>query len=317
MPLRVLQHGFAGTTPSVGLEPGRWSDVCLHGQFLMDLEFLMRYGPRSGTASCVYCKSPPYLLEISQQFPWIHFYVFEHQPPPSPEYDPTQPELAGCSAHLTVQVEYNRTTSRMEFTKDMARTMGERGERERESLLMICHGQDSVRQLVYHILMRPCYSFLDVCGTIPMDYLEGELMLPIYIPNNKVFVGLVASQHAKCMAYDSTTFVGEMGAFVSAARFHAGKQERLTLQKTGFFQGIIRATQAYDDASRDVITGEYARSTHGFHGCPEEIVKTALESTIDLLWAEPAPLEPQEDPNLQSTVELLQAISQLLPPQQA
>lgn len=86
--------------------------------------------------------------------------------------------------------------------------------------------------------------------------------------------------------------------------------------ETGFFQGIIRATQAYDDASRDVITGEYARSTHGFHGCPEEIVKTALESTIDLLWAEPAPLVEPQDPNLQSTVELLQAISQLLPPQQ-
>jgi hypothetical protein len=59
--------------------------------------------------------------------------------------------------------------------------------------------------------MRPCYSFLDVCGTIPVDYLDGELMLPIYIPNNKVFLGLVASQHAKCKAYDPETFIGEIG----------------------------------------------------------------------------------------------------------
>ena len=58
MPLRVLQHGFAGTMPSVGLEPGKWADVAQHGQFLMDLEFLLRYSPRSGTGSCVYCKSP-------------------------------------------------------------------------------------------------------------------------------------------------------------------------------------------------------------------------------------------------------------------
>ena len=39
MPLRVLQHGFSGATESVGLEPGRWSDVAAHGQFLLDLEF--------------------------------------------------------------------------------------------------------------------------------------------------------------------------------------------------------------------------------------------------------------------------------------
>lgn len=102
MPLRVLQHGFAGTTESVGLEAGKWSDVAVHGQFLLDLEFLLRCAPASGTASCVYCKSPPYLREIALQFPWIHFYVFEHAHP-VPEYDPAQPAMA-CAAPLTVQV---------------------------------------------------------------------------------------------------------------------------------------------------------------------------------------------------------------------
>lgn len=234
MPLRVLQHGFAATTPSVGLEPGKWADVGVHGQFLMDLEFLLRFCPRSGTASCVYCRSPSYLQELAQQFPWIHFYAFEHQPKQD-EYDPAQPALA-CSAPLTVQVdrpecpplpnlqsslfhpqvEFNKTTSALEFTKEMARTMGERSGRDRESLLMICHGHDSVRQLALHVLMRPSYSLMDVCGVIPRDYLDGELILPLYIPNNKIFACLVAHQHAVCKTYDPDVYHGEIGGVVPA-----------------------------------------------------------------------------------------------------
>ena len=282
MPLRILQHGAAGSTKSVGLETGRWADVAQHGQFLMDLEFLLRYSPRSGTASCVYCRSPPYLAEIAQQFPWIHFYVFEHRPP-LPEYDPAQPGVA-CSAPLSVQVEFNKTMSCMEFTKDMARMMGDRGNKERESLLLICHGQDSVRQLALHVLLRPSHSFLDICGVIPADYLDGELILPLYIPHNKIFAGLVAHQHAKCKSYDPELYLGEMG----------------------FFQGVLRVTQAYDEASKDVITGEYATSTHAYHGCSKEIVQAGLLSTVDLLWAAPP------DPSLQATVDLLSTMHELL-----
>lgn len=47
----------------------------------------------------------------------------------------------------------------------------------------------------------------------------------------------------------------------------------------------MRSSQAYDEASKDLIAGEYARSTHAFHGCPPEILKMALLSTVDLLWA--------------------------------
>ena len=65
--------------------------------------------------------------------------------------------------------------------------MGERSGRDRESLLMVCHGVDPVRQLALHVLMRPSYSFLDICGPIPVDYLDGELILPLFLPNNKVF----------------------------------------------------------------------------------------------------------------------------------
>jgi hypothetical protein len=209
MPLRVLQHGLAGTTPSVGLEPGNWADVSAQGQFLMDLEFLMRYGPKSGTASCVYCKSPAYLGQIAQHFPWIHFYVFEHKPPP-PVYDPEQPAFVSA-VPPTVQVDFNKTTSGMEFTKQMARTLGDRSAKERESLFLICHGQDPIRQLCLHALMRPHYSFLDICGIIPADYLDGDLILPIYVQNNKIFLGLVAHQQAKSKAYNPAVMLEEIG----------------------------------------------------------------------------------------------------------
>lgn len=209
MPLRVLQHGSAGATESVGLEAGKWTDVAVHGQFLLDLEFLLRCAPTSGTSSCVYCKSPSYLREIAQHFPWIHFYTFEHAHA-VPEYDPAQPSLTHA-VPLTVQVDFNKTMSSQEFTKDMARAMGERSARERQSLLMICHGLDTVRQLVLQVLMRPNYALLDVCGIIPVDYLDGDLILPLYLPNNKIYVGLVAQQDAKSREYDPGVFVGEIG----------------------------------------------------------------------------------------------------------
>jgi len=214
MPLRILQHGFAATTPSVGLETGKWEDVSVHGQFLIDLEFLMRYGPRTGTASCIFCKSPPYLMELAHQFPWIHFYVYEYKPvkgKEEEEYDPAQPELI-CSAPLTVQVEFNRTMSILEFSKEMARTIGNCPGREREHMLLICHGLDPVRQLALHVLVRPSYSLLDVNGVIPADYLEGEIVLPVFIPNNKIFTCLIAKQNAACKTYDPETYLGEIGA---------------------------------------------------------------------------------------------------------
>lgn len=264
--MRVLQHGFAATTPSVGLEPGKWGDVKLHGQFLIDLEFLLRYGPRSGTASCVMCKSPPYLLELAHQFPWIHFYVFEHTAKPD-EYDPANPEMV-CSTPSTVQVhagtpasverpikpvfcpqvEFNRTTSGMQFTKEMARTMGERSGRERESLLMICHDQDPIRQLVLHALMRPSHSLLDLNGTIPVDYLDGEIILPLFLPNNKIFACLVASQHAKCKTYDPELYLGEMGASMRlrAPSLHTDPRPRLLSGHHAGLGGLRRVQQGHD-----------------------------------------------------------------------
>lgn len=218
------------------------------------------------------------------------------------------------------QVEFNKTTSALEFTKEMARTMGERSGRDRESLLMICHDVDPVRQLALHVLMRPSYSLLDVCGPIPTDYLDGELILPLYIPNNKVFVCLVAHQHASCKTYSPELYLGEIGKHPE--RRTNSLQVGGLNSSAGFFQGILRSTQAYDEAGKDMITGEYARSTHAFHGCSPEILKSGLLGTIDLLWAANQPLKeapafldlllarpadsepPAEEPNL---IELLLA----------
>ena len=60
---------------------------------------------------------------------------------------------------------------------------------------------------------------------------------------------------------------------------------------TGFFQAVIRCVhQGYDYESRDFIATEYAKSFHGHNalpeGCPEEILKAALLSTVDMLGSQ-------------------------------
>jgi hypothetical protein len=55
------------------------------------------------------------------------------------------------------------------------------------------------------------------------------------------------------------------------------------------FQGVVRSTHAYDESTKDIIAGEYARYTHRYHGCSPDIVKQALLSAVDLLWADPGP----------------------------
>ena len=54
----------------------------------------------------------------------------------------------------------------------------------------------------------------------------------------------------------------------------------------GFFQGVMRSSQAYDEASKDLIISDYARQSHQYHRCSPDIVKASLLSTLDLLWAD-------------------------------
>lgn len=302
MPTRVLQHGFAPTVDNYGLETGTWEDMPLHAQFLLDLEFLMRYAPRT-SASCLYARSPPYLKEIASQFPWIHFYVYQHKDQHPLEYDPDRPEMLGDSPP-TIQVHGNTTTAAMELTNNIARRLGEN--HEHCSRVMICHGLDPIRQLFLHVLMRPDFSLLDIQGLIPIDYPEGEIVLPILIPNNKIFTCIVVAREAKCRVYAPALFQDEIGApllpehdvcpytvfntssclstpllLQPAGRWLASDPSRVT----AFFQGVTRASESYDKACRDLITSEFARSTHKLHGCPEEILRLGLECTADLIQA--------------------------------
>lgn len=216
MTLRLLRHGAAGCSDNVaGLEPGRWEDMAPAGQFLLDLEFLVRCSPTSGTASCIYCRSPPYLAELAALFPWIHFFAYQHEFA-VPDYDPADPGLTSA-VPVTVQVDYNKTMSAQEFTKDMARVLGERGARERESLLLICHGLDSVRQLALQVLMRPQFALLDICGLMPADYLDGEIVLPLYLSTSKLFACLAVPHNARSRSYDQDLYKGELGTMPAPA----------------------------------------------------------------------------------------------------
>ena len=101
------------------------------------------------------------------------------------------------------------TIARTEFTKDMARIMGDGRNANR---VLICHGVDKLRQLALHALLRPNYTLMDVCGVIPEDYLWGEIILPVFIPINKIFASLVVWQGAKWGTYNPESFKAEIGA---------------------------------------------------------------------------------------------------------
>ena len=208
MPARILQHGFAPVLDNCGLETGTWNDMPIHAQFLIDLEFLMRYTPPTG-ASCFYCKSPPYLKEIASYFPWIHFYAYQHQEKQEePEYDPAQPQLV-TAVPPSVTVQDNMTTAVYEFTQEIAVRLSLH--QSTANRVMICHGIGSTRQLCLHAVLHPNYTLMDVEGLIQPDYLEGELVLPLFIPNNKMFVSLVVSQTAGCSRYNQAIFKDEIG----------------------------------------------------------------------------------------------------------
>lgn len=225
MTLRLLRHGVTGCVETCDLRAGVWSDVAVQGQFLIDLEFLLNCAPSAGTASCVYCKSPSYLRELAQQFPWIHFFAYEHEFP-VPDYDPAEPALTDCTPP-TVQIEYNRTMCATEFTKDMARTMGDRGQRERESLLLICHGVDAMRQLAIQVLMRAQWSLLDIPGSIPAEYVDGDIVFPMFIEQDRLFSCIAVKSDAKGRTYDPDMYGREMGEARAGVRF--GKNRGMTL----------------------------------------------------------------------------------------
>jgi hypothetical protein len=242
MPTRVLQHGFAPTIENVGLEPGLWNDIPKHGQFLLDLEFITRYTNPQG-ASCIYRKSPPYLKEIASQFPWVHFYAYEHTEPcksinpedDTSEYDPDRPEILMADVPLLVEVNSNMTTSKMKLTNSIARRLSEAS--AHGCKVLICHGANHDQQLCLHSILKPSSSLLDISGNIPADYYEGEIILPIFIPNNKIFACLAVSQNARCKFYNPSLYQDEIGK--NGHKFHTKFNTKLSLtaDKRSVFSG--------------------------------------------------------------------------------
>ena len=265
MPQRVLAHKRAPTTETgmQGMTAGQWADVSQEGQFLIDLEFLTLHtqppvaGKQQHTeTACVYTQSPSYLVQIACQFPWVHFYCFRHRVEGDElEYDPERPAV-----RRTLQTEHNRTTSPFEFSKDSAITLSKAKEaRPEHRLVMICHGETEMRQVVLHALLRADYSLLDICGCVQEDYLEGEIVLPIMLPQNKALACLVATHPCKCATYDPNIYRQEMG----------------------FFQGTLRTSEAYDQASKHLIIAEYGQRFQQFHKLSADTIAFTLQMIID------------------------------------
>lgn len=202
--------------------PGYWCDLSRDAQFLIDLEFLSRHSssPAQVSASkrpdietsCVYTQHPPYLDEMARRFPWIHFYTFVRPMSEIDDYDPAQPSIVK-SMDFTLQTDQNKTTSPFRFDKDSATILSKTKQTkpEQQTLLMICHGESSVRQMILHTLLRPDFSLLDICGTIPEEYLDGELVFPISIPPNKTFMCLIAYETCKAKPYKQRIYQEEVG----------------------------------------------------------------------------------------------------------
>lgn len=234
MPTRVLAHANAPTTntlpPGMLERPGQWSDVPPQGQFLLDMEFLTRHArphPQKtrptvvADIACVYTRCPTYLVEISQQFPWIHFFAFNCPlswdmtgvcAAESEEYNPNQPAM-DMGVYPSQQTQHNRTTTPYEFSNESAITLSKTKDQdpERHRLVMICHGETSVRQMVLHVLVRADFSLLDLCGPIPEEYLDGELIFPMMLPLNKMFALLAVTNECKGRQYNTAVYTEEMG----------------------------------------------------------------------------------------------------------
>lgn len=219
------------------MEPGRWTDIQEQGQFLLELEFLTRHThpePRDKTkptviaeSACVYTTSPPYLVEIARQFPWVHFFAFQHvfavvsggSDAGGSEYDPAQPSALVRITGPSYQTEHNRTMSVDPIDKESITTLSRVKEDKpaHRGLVLICHGETPTRQLMLHSALRADHSMLDVCGAISQEYAAGELVLPVQIPQNKVFTSLVVSLAAEARApcskvatYDPEGYMDEL-----------------------------------------------------------------------------------------------------------
>lgn len=254
MPIRVLSHGEASRSSGVRLTPGSVRDVPVSDQFLLDLEFLGRYTETG--VSCLYTTRPAYLGTIAKHFPWLHFYAYGCDM--GSEYDPGEPCMQGCGP-LSVEVRGNITYCTEPFTRELALSIGRR-DRQCNPMVMVCHGETPDRQLVFHALMAPSYSLLELSSP-PPEYAQGEIVLPIGIPRDRSLIFLVVPYPARSREYDRDVFREEMG----------------------HFQSVLRSTETYDDDCRTDIINEYAEFHQHSLNCPGVLLVMGLRVDLQQL----------------------------------
>jgi len=279
MPVRVLLHGHAASSEGVALAPGAFArDVATRGQMLLHIEFLSRYAGES--AYCVCTREPPHLQRVAELFPWVHFLAFGAPH----EYDPERPALdSALDSPITAQTAGNITRYTAPYTCEAARGLA--SIEYRGSLVMICHGEEPAHQLCLHIHTRAAYSLLELT-TMPGDYIDGELILPIYIDPAKSLLLLVAQGAVTGRRYDPVLLSQELGGPDPA---RPRSPPPLTPARAGFFQTVQRASEAYDSQVQDLIVGSYAQRFAPLHGFSTIIAEYKARMALD---AACTPVEP-------------------------
>jgi hypothetical protein len=260
MPTRTLLHGEAPSCTGASLSPASFAtDVDVRGQFLIDLEFLSRYTLQNFV--CVYAKEPGYLKHLARLFPWVHFHAYEAGM--AGTYDPDHWAMVSA---LTAETSGNVTRWGQPLSKDVAMIYG--GRERAQSLVVVCHGQTLEQQLVTHALSKAQASLFDV-GDMPDNYIEGELLLPLFAPHDRFLVHLVAKMYGRATVYDPA----------------------LMREELGFVQAVLRATEAHDLECKDLILTSYAQRFGGLLGYGQIVAETMARLALEDACAERAARE--------------------------
>ncbi len=126
---------------------------------------------------------------------------------------------------------------------------------------MICHGETSTRQLLYHVLLRPHVSLLEISGPVPQDYPAAELILPLSLPLDRSLLFLAVAGGAKAAVYDPDLLASELA----------------------FFQAITRGSLRYDKEAAAFIIRQYAAVYQHLQQSPPEALVCLLEMLVDAL----------------------------------
>jgi hypothetical protein len=233
---RILRHGQEGCVLNASMEAGL--PVPLRGGALLEIEFLTRF-TRGGPGCCFYTVKPPHIALMASLFPTLQFFVFDT------EYDPDRADIK----ELLV-TERNVTTSNCPFNKYTARLLGNRD--PRELLFMISTTESPTVKLLYHALARPDFSLFRI-DDIPVDYLQGEFMYPLYTRPNSSTVYLMAEKSAKATVYEPS----------------------LLTQEIAYFHISTKNSGRYDIDAENLIVNMYIGL--GASGCSYEQLKDTLE----------------------------------------